>query len=358
MGDYGAGAAGRRKSALTGSAQNFIAAQVAHCLDLHGPNLVVDTACSSSLTAVHLAVRSLIDGESELAIAGGVDLLLDETPYIGLSAGQALSPRGRCRTFDESADGLVPGEGAGIVVLRRLDRALASGDRILAVIEGSAVNNDGRTMGLTTPNPDAQAAVIAAALDRSGADPLSVSYVEAHGTGTMIGDPIELRALCRAFGDGGPRGRCGVGSVKSNIGHLLSAAGIASLIKVVLMIRHGTLVPTLHCGHPNPRFGFAGSPLRVVTAAEPWAGVAGIRRAGVSSFGFGGTNVHAVLSDHGLPAGYQPARGPLPPQEFNRRSFWIERPRYRALPDWPDDISTIAPRRVLAIEEISAEAAE
>ena len=124
----------------------------------------------------------------------------------------------------------------------------------------------------------------------------------------------------------GARGRCGVGSVKSNIGHLLSAAGIASLIKVVLMIRHGTLVPTLHCGHPNPRFGFAGSPLRVVTAAEPWAGVAGTRRAGVSSFGFGGTNVHAVLSDHGVPTGYQPARSPLPAQEFNRRSFWIEKP--------------------------------
>src|SRR5262249_46239343 len=154
----------RRKSALTGSAQNFIAAQVAHCLDLRGANLVVDTACSSSLTAVHLAVRSLVEGESDLALAGGVDLLVGETPDVGRPAGQALSPNGRCKTFDESADGLVPGEGAGMVVLKRLDRALAAGDRILAVIEGSAVNNDGRTMGLTTPNPEAQEAVIRVAL--------------------------------------------------------------------------------------------------------------------------------------------------------------------------------------------------
>ncbi|MBT5414022.1 MAG: SDR family NAD(P)-dependent oxidoreductase, partial [Rhodospirillaceae bacterium] len=330
MGDYGRRAATRRKRALTGSAQNFIAAQVAHCLDLHGANLVVDTACSSSLTAVHLACRSLLDGESDYALAGGVDLLLDETPYLGLSAGQALSPRGRCRTFDAGADGFVPGEGAGVVLLRRLDEALASGDRVLAVIEGGAVNNDGRTMGLTTPNPEAQEAVIRAALARADAEPESVTYVEAHGTGTLIGDPIELKALGRALGDTGGDtakdtgeiGRCGVGSVKTNIGHLLSAAGIASLIKVVLMVERGILAPTLHCATPNPRFAFGRSALRPVTEAEPWMPRGGVRRAGVSSFGFGGTNVHLVVSDAGIDRAAA-ARQALQPQVFDRKPYWI-----------------------------------
>ncbi|MDA0702894.1 MAG: SDR family NAD(P)-dependent oxidoreductase, partial [Proteobacteria bacterium] len=361
MGDYGRRAATRRKRALTGSAQNFIAAQVAHCLDLHGANLVVDTACSSSLTAVHLACRSLLDGESDYALAGGVDLLLDETPYLGLSAGQALSPRGRCRTFDAGADGFVPGEGAGVVLLRRLDAAIAAGDRILAVIEGGAVNNDGRTMGLTTPNPEAQEAVIRAALVRAEAAPESVSYVEAHGTGTLIGDPIELKALGRALGDTGQAtaetGRCGVGSVKTNIGHLLSAAGIASLIKVVLMVERGTLVPTLHCATPNPRFAFGRSALRPVTAAEPWAPKDGVRRAGVSSFGFGGTNVHLVVSDAGIDP-KAAARQAFPPQHFDRKSYWIDRGDFGPPTLWGDEAVAAARRPVLALEEIPAEAAE
>jgi acyl transferase domain-containing protein len=358
MGDYGARLVNRDKSGITGSAQNFIAAQIAHCLDLHGPNLVVDTACSSSLMAVHLAARSLLDGESDLALAGGVDLLLDETPYIGLSAGQALSPRGRCATFDEQADGLVPGEGAGVVVLKRLDRALADGDRILAVLEGSAVNNDGRTMGLTTPNPQAQQAVISEALARAAVSAQTVSYVEAHGTGTMIGDPIELRSLWRALGDEGARGRCGVGSVKSNIGHLLSAAGVASLIKVVLMVSERKLVPTLHCDRPNPRFAFETSPLMPVRALQSWSGVDGVCRAGVSAFGFGGTNVHAVVSNEGIPANYQPTKQALPAQVFNRREFWLEKIRSTYSMSHPEtsvtpvkEVKDVA-RRVLALEEI------
>ncbi|MFF4277874.1 SDR family NAD(P)-dependent oxidoreductase [Streptomyces kronopolitis] len=302
---------------IAGVNQNFVAAHISHFLDLTGPNLVVDSACSSSLVTIHLAARSLASGETSMALAGGVDLLFDEEPYLMLSAGKALSPTGRCRTFDESADGLVPGEGAGMVLLKRLDDALRDGDRVLAVIEASGVNNDGRTMGHTTPSGRAQRELISDVLARAGADARTVGYVEAHGTGTMIGDPIELQALTavhRKYTE--DRGYCGIGSVKSSMGHLLSAAGVAGFIKAVQILRHGRLVPTLHCDRPNPRFAFADSPFYPVTrVADLPAG----SRVGVSAFGFGGTNAHVLLGP-GTPG--EPGRPALPGPAYRRSRFW------------------------------------
>ncbi|MFD8214468.1 beta-ketoacyl synthase N-terminal-like domain-containing protein [Streptomyces sp. NPDC059697] len=308
------------RESIIGINQNYIAAHVSHFLDLTGPNLVVDSACSSALVSVHLAAQSLMLGESEMALAGGVDLLLDEEPYLMLSAGKALSPTGRCRTFDESADGFVPGEGAGLVLLKRLDDAERDGDRILAVIEASGVNNDGRTMGHTTPNGHAQRALITEVLARGGIDARTIGYVEAHGTGTMIGDPIELQALTAVYRQHtGDREYCGIGSVKSSMGHLLSAAGIAGFIKAVQTLRHGLIVPTLHCERPNPRFAFTESPFFPArTTTELRAG----SRVAASAFGFGGTNAHVVLGP-GAPEGT--GRAPLPPPQYRRRRFWPRR---------------------------------
>ncbi|MBB5953774.1 acyl transferase domain-containing protein/acyl carrier protein [Saccharothrix tamanrassetensis] len=301
------------------SDQNFIAARVAHQFDLRGPNLVVDSACSSSLVALQTACRSLLAGESELAVAGGVEVLLDEHVYLDLSAARALSPTGRCRTFDERADGFVPAEGCGVVLLKPLAAAIADGDRVHAVIEAVSVNNDGHTMGVTTPNPVAQADVVRQALAAAGRAPAEVGMLEAHGTGTMIGDPIELRGLNDVFG-GLSSGRIEVGSVKSNLGHLLSAAGMAGLFKVVLSLEHGRIPPTLFCDRPNPRFDFARSPLHPTTEAVDWP--AGVERvAGLSSFGLGGTNAHMVVSAAPATAS---RRVPLAPPEFRRRRLWLE----------------------------------
>ncbi|MEZ3181299.1 SDR family NAD(P)-dependent oxidoreductase [Streptomyces pimonensis] len=336
------------RATATGLNQNFIAAHLAHLHNLRGPNLVVDTACSSSLSSLHLARQALQLGECEMAIVGGADLLLDETPYLALSAAHALSPDGRCHVFDASANGFVPGEGVGAVLIKPLAAALADGDRILAVIESTAMNNDGRTMGLTTPSPDAQQAVVREALRRAGADPASVSYVEAHGTGTMIGDPMELRALTSVFAQAtDERQFCGVGSVKSNVGHLLMAAGMAGLQKIVLSLQHQQLPPTLHCDRPNPRFAFETSPLRVQDRLEPWRPRHGVRRAGLSAFGFGGTNCHVVLREPVGPeeTGRQARRTPLPPPVFQRRRHWVER-------TGPDDPPRSAPRPLLELEEL------
>ncbi|MCZ9353748.1 amino acid adenylation domain-containing protein, partial [Streptomyces mutabilis] len=294
---YGRRARSRPGGVGMGSDQNFIAARVAHRFDFHGPNLVVDTACSSSLVALQAACRSLRDGESELAVVGGVDVLLDEEPYLDFSAARALSPAGRCATFDESADGFVPGEGCGTVLLKPLEQALRDGDRVHAVIEGVAVNNDGRTMGLTTPNPAAQTRVIRRALAGSGLSAQDLGMIEAHGTGTMIGDPIELRALTDAFREDTERtGFCAVGSVKSNIGHLLSAAGMAGFLKAVLAVREGVLPPTLFCDTPNPRFDFTASPFFPNRTVRTWTPEDGRPRvAGVSAFGLGGTNAHVIV---------------------------------------------------------------
>jgi acyl transferase domain-containing protein/acyl carrier protein/short-subunit dehydrogenase involved in D-alanine esterification of teichoic acids len=313
---------------IVGIGQNFIAAHVSHFYDLRGPNLVVDSACSSSLVSVHLACQSVLTGESDMALAGGVEILLDERPYLILSEARALSPDGQCRAFDEAANGLVPGEGCGAVLLKSLERALADGDRIHAVIEGTAVNNDGRTMGITTPNQEAQKDVVRQALQRAGVDARALGYVEAHGTGTLIGDPIELRALTQVYREStSDSGYCAVGSVKSNLGHLLSAAGIAGLLKALACVQHGWLVPTLNCVRPNPRFRFAESPFQPSLSARAWSTEAGVlRRAGVSAFGFGGTNAHAIVAQAPSSA---PRRSARPAPRFQRRYHWVPRSQPR-----------------------------
>ena len=241
--------------------------------------------------------RRFVNGISR----GGVEVLLDERPYLFLSSAQALSPDGKCFTFDERANGFVPGEGVGTVLLKPLDQALADGDPIYSVIKATATNNDGRTMGVTTPSLEGQVGVIEEALAKAEISPQQISYIESHGTGTMIGDPIELRALSQVFENKISQGNhCGVGSVKTNIGHLLSAAGIASFIKVALSLQHQVLPASLNCQQVNPRFNFSDSPFYPVQKSKSWELTApnvSTRYAGISSFGFGGTNVHLLTSE-------------------------------------------------------------
>ncbi|WP_180929722.1 SDR family NAD(P)-dependent oxidoreductase [Streptomyces sp. AJS327] len=372
-GDYGRRVTVPGPATATGLNQNFIAARLAQVYDLRGPHLVVDTACSSALTALHLGMRSLQAGESEMCLVGGVELLLDETPYLKLSASRALSPDGRCRAFDAGANGIVLGEGAGAVLIKPLAAALRDGDRVHAVVEATAVNNDGRTMGLTTPSPEAQRELVAGALATAGVSADTVSYVEAHGTGTMIGDPIELKALTTVFREfSEDRGYCAVGSVKSNIGHLLAAAGVAGLHKVALALANRRIPPTLFCDTPNPRFDFGSSPFFPCVSPRDWEPRHGTRRAGVSAFGFGGTNAHAVLRELTAEerAVWRPRRAALPPATMRRRRFWLERPTVAHRAPWPGpgapahdaapagrpgDGSGTARRALLALEEFVPE---
>ncbi|HEX7182937.1 MAG TPA: condensation domain-containing protein [Thermoanaerobaculia bacterium] len=278
--------------------KDFLATRISYLLDLKGPSLCVQTACSTSLVATHLACRSLLSFECDLALAGGVSITALEKTGYSYQDGGIFSPDGHCRPFDARANGTVPGSGAGIVVLRRLADALEDGDRVLAVIRGTAINNDGSgKVGFTAPSVDAQAQVIAAALDFAEVSPRTITYVEAHGTGTAIGDPMEVAALTQVFGEETEdTAFCGIGSLKSNIGHLDAAAGVASLIKTVLALEHGEIPPSLNCETPSPEIGFESTPFHVVSRLTPWR-CDGPRRAGVSSFGVGGTNAHAVLEE-------------------------------------------------------------
>jgi acyl transferase domain-containing protein/NADP-dependent 3-hydroxy acid dehydrogenase YdfG/acyl carrier protein len=281
----------------SGNAFSIAANRLSYVYDLKGPSLAVDTACSSSLMAVHLAVQSLRRGESSLAIAGGVNVLLSPDVSVAFSRAGVMSPDGRCKPFDAQANGYVRGEGVGLVVLKRLNDALADGDPIYALVLGSATHQDGRSNGLMAPHGGAQEAVVAAACHDAGVDPGELDYVEAHGTGTMLGDLIEARALGATVGRRtGGRGVCRIGSVKSNLGHLESAAGVAGLIKTALCLREGEFVPSLHCDTPNPSIPFTELGLEVGATLEPWPEAGGRRLAGVSSFGFGGANVHVVLA--------------------------------------------------------------
>lgn len=280
----------------TGTASSIAANRLSYFFDFRGPSLAVDSACSSSLVAVHQACRSLRDGECELALAGGVNVML--TPAIGLNFSRAgvLAADGRCKAFDARADGWVRGEGAGMVVLKPLSRALADADRVYAVIRGSAVNQDGRTNGLMAPSRGSQEAVVAEAYRRAGVSPGAVQYVEAQGLGTLVGDAIEAQALGAVLSqDRPPQTRCLVGSVKTNIGHLEAAAGVAGLIKVALALHHRLIPSTLHYTRPNPNIPFADLPLRVADSVTSWPDGGGRATAGVSAFGFGGTNAHVVL---------------------------------------------------------------
>ncbi|WP_157249181.1 type I polyketide synthase [Nonomuraea typhae] len=270
----------------TGAALSIAANRLSYLLDLRGPALAVDTACSSSLVATHLAVRSLRAGESDLALAAGVNLLLSPAVTIAFDQGGGTSPTGRCRAFDAAADGMVRAEGCGVVVLKRLPDALRDGDRILAVVTATGVNQDGRSNGLVAPSPEAQEAL----LRQVHAEP--PAYIEAHGTGTYLGDPIEAGAIAAAF----PDARVLIGSAKSNVGHLEAAAGVTGLIKTVLALHHGVIPPSIHFTHPNPHISW--HRLSVPTSPVPWP----FPRAGVSSFGFGGTNAHVALTAAPPPA--------------------------------------------------------
>ncbi len=278
----------------TGNIPCLIANRVSYVFDFRGPSITIDTACSSSLVAVHLACQSLRSGECDLALAGGVNFMFSPGFSIGYSKLNAMSPTGRCHTFDAKADGYVRGEGGGVVVLKPLAAAIEDGDPIYAVVRGSAINQDGRTNGLTAPNRFSQEAVLRRAYEVAGIAPADVQYIEAHGTGTLLGDPIEARALGAVVGEGRPAERpCALGSVKTNIGHLESAAGVAGLTKAALAIKHGMLPPSLHYDEPNPHIPFDELCLKVQAKLEPWPDEP--RIAGVSGFGFGGTNAHVVL---------------------------------------------------------------
>jgi acyl transferase domain-containing protein len=280
--------------AVVGSAPDYLATFASYKLDLRGPSMTVQTACSTSLVAVHLACQSLLAGESDIALAGGVSIQSLRREGYAFEEGSILSPDGRCRAFDAGANGTIPGSGAAVVVLKRLADAMEDGDTIVAVIRGSAMNNDGALKaGFSAPSENGQAAVVAEALAVAGFDASSIGYVEAHGTGTPLGDPIEIAALRRAFS--GSHARCLVGSLKPNIGHLDAAAGVTGLVKAALAIARGEIPPTLHYEAPNPAIDFG--PFEVVRERTPWPKGDTPRRAGVSSFGFGGTNVHVVLEE-------------------------------------------------------------
>ncbi|MBX9792103.1 MAG: SDR family NAD(P)-dependent oxidoreductase, partial [Pirellulales bacterium] len=282
----------------SGNALSMIANRLSFQFDFKGPSLTIDTACSSSLVAVHLACRSLANGECQVAIAGGVNVLLAPEMYVNCSQARMLAGDGRSKTFDRRADGYVRSEGVGLVLLKPLEVAVAAGDMVHAIIRATGVNQDGRTSGLTVPNGAAQAELLRRIYCSGGVSVDSISYLEAHGTGTGLGDPIEVAAASGVLGAAGRRQHCAIGSLKSNVGHLEAAAGIASLIKVALALRHQQLPPTLHFAEPNEHIRFEESPFYVVDQLTTWHDLGGTaKRAGISAFGFGGTNAHVVIEE-------------------------------------------------------------
>lgn len=330
-----------------------IANRVSYFLNLSGPSLALDTMCSSSLTAIHLACQAIRNGDCQMAIAGGVNLIVHPVKYHQLAQGQFLSSDGRCRAFGDGGDGYVPGEGMGAVLLKPLRQAIEDGDQIHGVIRASAVNHGGKTNGYTVPNQVAQSQVIGKALRRAGWHPETIDYIEAHGTGTSLGDPIEIAGLSKAFAGAAQdamkqaRGRagegvvkpqsCRIGSVKTNIGHLESAAGIAGLTKILLQMRHRRIAPSLHATPLNSNIDFGKTPFRVVQALEPWeaptrpgiGGLAAARRAGLSSFGAGGANAHLLIEEHVAPTraarSAQPALFVLSADSEERLGLYAER---------------------------------
>ncbi|MCB0939939.1 MAG: acyltransferase domain-containing protein [Mycobacterium sp.] len=330
----------------TGGALSIIANRLSYFLDARGPSVTIDTACSSSLVAIHLACRSLRLGESDLALAAGVNLVLAPNITRSFDTAEAMSRSGACRAFDAGADGFVRGEGCGVVVLKRLSGALRDGNRILAVVRGSAMNQDGRSNGLMAPNPAAQTAVLRAACADAGIEPLEVDYVEAHGTGTLLGDPIEARGLGSVYGRGrAPDAPLLIGSVKSNVGHLEAAAGVVGFIKATLAVNRARIPANLHFDAPNPHIPFDELRLKVVDEATNWPSTGRPRRAGVSSFGFGGTNAHLVLEQAPAPAAtpLRVAGAPVTTLVVSgktpaRVAQWAE-----ALADWMDGPGAVVP---------------
>ena len=276
--------------------KDYLSTRVSYKLNLQGPSMVIQTACSTSLVAVHEACQALLMGECDVALAGGVRINVPQGAGYWYQQGGILSPDGHCRAFDEKAQGTVGGNGVGIVVLKRLADAITDGDAIQAVIRGSAINNDGSLkVGFTAPRVDGQSSAITAAMQLAEVEPQTITYVEAHGTGTPLGDPIEIAALKQAFEGSTERNYCGIGSVKTNVGHLDAAAGVTGLIKTVLALKHGVLPPSLHFESPNPQLDLANSPFYINATLKDWK--ASPRRAGVSSFGVGGTNAHVILEE-------------------------------------------------------------
>ena len=289
---------------------------MSYFLNIHGPSEPIETACSSSLVAIHRAVTAIETGSCEMAIAGGINTILTPGGHISFSKAGMLCEDGRCKTFSNQANGYVRGEGVGMLFLKRLSDAREAGDHIYGIIRGTAENHGGRANSLTAPNPKAQAELLKAAYTKAGIDPRTVTYIEAHGTGTELGDPIEINGLKMAFKDlyqasGDPEvksSHCGLGSVKTNIGHLELAAGVAGVIKVLLQLKNKTLVKSLHCETINPYIQLKDSPFYIVREEQPWEmppdnhGQTIPRRAGVSSFGFGGVNAHIVIEEY-IPEG-------------------------------------------------------
>jgi acyl transferase domain-containing protein/acyl carrier protein len=306
----------------TGNLDAILANRLSYVLDLQGPSLAVDTACSSSLVALYLACQGLRQDECQLALAGGVNLMLAPQMHVMGARSLLLSPAGRCKTFDRGADGFVRGEGCGLLVLKRLADALAAGDPVLAVIRGIAVNQDGRTNGISAPNGLSQQRVIRRALDNALLGPEKVTFVETHGTGTLVGDIIEVEALAEVYGGPSPEGPCYLGAVKTNVGHLEAAAGAAGVVKMVLCLLHGRIPPNLHLHEVNPHLPLASSRFRFPREAVPWSVSEGPRRGAVSSFGLGGTNAHVILEE--APPGSAPK---LPLAQvapvFRRQSYWL-----------------------------------
>ena len=317
----------------SGNSHSTASGRISYTLGLQGPSIAVDTACSSSLTSVHLACSSLRKGECNLALVGGVNRIISPELSVSFSKARMLSIDGRCKTFDASADGFVRGEGCGVVVLKRLSDAVADQDNILAVIRGTAVNQDGRTSGLTVPNGLSQQAVIHQAFENGGIKASDISYCEAHGTGTSLGDPIEIGALGNVFGQTHSQEQpLVVGSVKTNIGHLEGAAGIAGLIKTVLQLQNQQIVPSLHFNQPNPYINWSELPVKISTQVSPWSTNGKSRMAGVSSFGFSGTNAHVILEE-----------APIQESEL-KESDLVERP-------W--QILTISAKSEKALQELA-----
>ena len=281
----------------TGSAHSIAANRISYCLNLTGPSMAMDTACSSALTAVHVACEHILAGRCKAAMAGGVTVMITPDGFIGFSQAGMLSPEGKCKAFDASANGFVRGEGAGMVLMKRLSDAIADGDPIHAVIIGSAVNQDGHTNGISLPSPEAQARLVRDACADAGIEPSQITYVEAHGTGTAVGDPIEAHALAEALcADRPADAPLVIGSVKTNLGHLETASGIAGLIKAALMLKHGRIPASLHFETPNPNIDFNALKLRVPVQNEEFPQTGDVRMAGVNSFGFGGANSHVILA--------------------------------------------------------------
>src|SRR4051794_1762576 len=285
----------------TGSAHSIAANRISYCLNLRGPSIAMDTACSSALTAIHAACEHIRAGRGDIALAGGVTVMITPGGFIGFSQASMLSPDGRCAAFDASANGFVRGEGAGMVLLKRLSKAVADGDPILGVIVGTAVNQDGHTNGISLPSAEAQARLVQDACKDAGVAPEAIGFVEAHGTGTAVGDPIEAHALAEALCQNRST-PLPIGSVKTNVGHLETAAGVAGLLKAMLVLQHRQIPGSLHFTSPSPHIDFDKLKLRVPTATEPFPETEGELLAGVNSFGFGGANAHVILSEPPRPA--------------------------------------------------------